>query len=232
MLKLLLDGHFKGALLSHLLLEPIYLKSITVALEMEECCLECREGSAVVLDDGNSRFHQRRGFLGTSHSNKKQHFMALKRALYERLLPTASMLSAPYKVNLPSFWIGPSAPKEFQKCFDGMTFIACGFSIAWNATGFHEVILGTTGRKQGTSVKGNLSPATQSSLCRKAIQKLFVSIFSLFQNCEQLKMMSYFGMKRAAEAYFKARDAFYKNCFFKDWLLKPPSLQCFQISSD
>ncbi|CAL5391941.1 unnamed protein product [Camellia sinensis] len=39
------------------------------------------------------------------------------------------------------------------------------YSICWNKSGLHEVILGTTGRKQGTSAKGAIYPSTESSLC-------------------------------------------------------------------
>lgn len=42
----------------------------------------------------------------------------------------------------------------------------CRYSICWNKCGLHEVILGTTGRKQGTSAKGALYPSTESSLCK------------------------------------------------------------------
>lgn len=40
------------------------------------------------------------------------------------------------------------------------------YSICWNKSGLHEVVLGTTGRKQGTSAKGALSPSSESSLCK------------------------------------------------------------------
>ena len=40
------------------------------------------------------------------------------------------------------------------------------YSICWNKSGLHEVVLGTTGRKQGASAKGALYPSTESSLCK------------------------------------------------------------------
>jgi len=44
--------------------------------------------------------------------------------------------------------------------------LVCRYSICWNKSGLHEVILGTTGRKQGTSAKGAMYPSTESSLCK------------------------------------------------------------------
>ncbi|KZV21815.1 O-glucosyltransferase rumi-like [Dorcoceras hygrometricum] len=50
------------------------------------------------------------------------------------------------------------------------------YSICWNKCDLHEVILGTTGRKQGTSAKGALYPSSESSLCKKRLLELFVSL--------------------------------------------------------
>ncbi|KAL5994436.1 tRNA-specific adenosine deaminase 1 [Asimina triloba] len=53
---------------------------------------------------------------------------------------------------------------------------ASRYSICWNKSGLHEVILGTTGRKQGTSAKGARYPSTESSLCKRRLLALFVSL--------------------------------------------------------
>jgi len=56
---------------------------------------------------------------------------------------------------------GKNKKKRASACAD------CRFSIAWDAaTKKQEALLGTTGRRQGTSAKGALSPATRSSLSR------------------------------------------------------------------
>ncbi|CAJ1895254.1 unnamed protein product [Sphenostylis stenocarpa] len=90
----------------------------------------------------------------------------LKRALYERILPISNELTSPFIVNQPIFHAAPVPPKDFQQSESAANTLTCGYSICWNECGLHEVILGTTGRKQGTSAKGALYPSTQSSLCK------------------------------------------------------------------
>ncbi|XP_027336505.1 tRNA-specific adenosine deaminase TAD1 isoform X2 [Abrus precatorius] len=90
----------------------------------------------------------------------------MKRALYERILPLSSELTSPFLVNEPLFHTAPVPPKDFQQSESAANTLTCGYSICWNECGLHEVILGTTGRKQGTSAKGALYPSTESSLCK------------------------------------------------------------------
>ncbi|KAJ0053643.1 hypothetical protein Pint_00400 [Pistacia integerrima] len=90
----------------------------------------------------------------------------LKRSLYDRILPISNELMSPFQVNKPLFWAAPIPPREFQHSETASTTLTCGYSICWNKSGLQEVILGTTGRKQGTSAKGALSPSTESSLCK------------------------------------------------------------------
>ncbi|KAJ0111790.1 hypothetical protein Patl1_00415 [Pistacia atlantica] len=90
----------------------------------------------------------------------------LKRSLYDRILPLSNELMSPFQVNKPLFWAAPIPPREFQHSETASTTLTCGYSICWNKSGLQEVILGTTGRKQGTSAKGALSPSTESSLCK------------------------------------------------------------------
>ncbi|KAH9787941.1 tRNA-specific adenosine deaminase TAD1 [Citrus sinensis] len=90
----------------------------------------------------------------------------LKRSLYDRILPLSEELSSPFQVNKPIFLAASVPPEEFQHSETASSTLTCGYSICWNKSGLHEVILGTTGRKQGTSAKGALSPSTQSSLCK------------------------------------------------------------------
>lgn len=95
----------------------------------------------------------------------------------------------------PLFFVAPLPPSEFQHSETAQATLTCGFvfnvrsslshvsflcfftrwwiyflslsySLCWNRSGLHEVVLGTTGRKQGTSAKGALYPSTQSSICK------------------------------------------------------------------
>ncbi|XP_052194661.1 LOW QUALITY PROTEIN: uncharacterized protein LOC127802714 [Diospyros lotus] len=100
----------------------------------------------------------------------------LRRALYERILPLSDRILSPFQVNKPLFYEAPRPPVEFQHSETAVTTLTCGYSICWNKSGLHEVILGTTGRKQGTSAKGAMYPSTESSLCKKRLLELFWSL--------------------------------------------------------
>ncbi|KAG5053695.1 hypothetical protein JHK85_006205 [Glycine max] len=89
---------------------------------------------------------------------------SLKRALYERMLPLSNELTSPFLVNQPIFHAAPVPPKDFQQSESAANTLTCGYSICWNECGLHDVIMGTTGRKQGTSAKGALYPSTQKRL--------------------------------------------------------------------
>ncbi|KAI8542843.1 hypothetical protein RHMOL_Rhmol08G0171200 [Rhododendron molle] len=91
----------------------------------------------------------------------------LGRALYERVQPLSTQLRSPFQVNkVPLFYEAPIPPKEFQHSETAVTSLTCGYSLCWNKSGLLDVILGTTGRKQGTSAKGAMYPSTESSLCK------------------------------------------------------------------
>lgn len=195
----------QGALLSYFLIEPVYLSSITVAcLSKESLAIVPSNMGQISLDD------------------------PVKRALYNRVIPLSDMLPDPFRVNNPIFWRAPIPPVEFQQSPDDLSCLTCGYSICWNALGLHEVVLGTTGRKQGTSAKGALSKATMSSLCKRALLDLFVSLLHDSETDSHPSELSYLQMKVSAWKYYKALEIFRSSSSpFRDWLAKPAELQSF-----
>lgn len=66
----------------------------------------------------------------------------------------------------PIFSVASVPLEVFRHAETAASTLTCGYSIGWNKSGLHEVILGTTGRKQGTSAKGALHPSSESTLCK------------------------------------------------------------------
>ncbi|KAK4411371.1 tRNA-specific adenosine deaminase TAD1 [Sesamum angolense] len=128
----------------------------------------------------------------------------LRRSLHERIIPLSDELVEPFQVNK-----------------------VISYSICWNKSGLHEVILGTTGRKQGTSAKGALSPSTESSLCKKRLLELFVSLKQDYSSKCCIGEMTYRELKGLAEEYTAASNAFKASPHFKNWLLKPQNFESF-----
>uniref|UniRef100_M4EWQ0 A to I editase domain-containing protein n=1 Tax=Brassica campestris TaxID=3711 RepID=M4EWQ0_BRACM len=98
----------------------------------------------------------------------------LRRSLYERILPLSDELLPSFRLNKPLFFVAPVPPSEFQHSETAQATLTCGYSLCWNRSGLHEAILGTTGRKQGTSAKGALYPSTQSSICKQRFLEMFL----------------------------------------------------------
>ncbi|KAK6918402.1 Adenosine deaminase/editase [Dillenia turbinata] len=145
--------------------------------------------------------------IGQSHSNSGVPSTdLLQRALYDRIVPLKDMLSRPYQVSKVVFFDAPTPPKKFQHSESAANTITCGYSVCWNKAGLHEVILGTTGRKQGTSAKGAVYPSTESSLCRK---------LGLFDGTEN------------AQEYNKSSKILKESSPFRNWLLKPSNCGTF-----
>ncbi|CAI0476268.1 unnamed protein product [Linum tenue] len=151
----------------------------------------------------------------------------LKRSLYERILPLSKEVSNPYRVHEPVLSVAPVPPKEFQHADTALATLTCGYSICWNNSGLHEVVLGTTGRKQGTSVKAALSPSTQSLLCKKRLLDLFLVLRQGFEKTDLLKETSYRDLKSSASEYSEASKTFKGKQPFDNWPIKPLDLEAF-----
>lgn len=148
----------------------------------------------------------------------------LKRALYDRLLLLSDKLQSPFQVNEPHFFAAPAPPKVFQHSESSLTTITCGYSISWNKSGLHEVILGTTGRKQGTSAKGALYPSTESSLCKKRLLECFLALTNECTTNDPNGPsihFSYRELKERAQEYRSASKIIKTSPPFNSWPLKP-----------
>ncbi|KAL5132889.1 tRNA-specific adenosine deaminase TAD1 [Glycine soja] len=155
---------------------------------------------------------------------------SLKRALYERMLPLSNELTSPFLVNQPIFHAAPVPPKDFQQSESAANTLTCGYSICWNECGLHDVIMGTTGRKQGTSAKGALYPSTQSSLCKKRLLEVFLSLGPENLIGSLPNGITYRELKDGAEEYHLASKIFKRKAPFNKWFLKPLDCEAFPIS--
>lgn len=145
----------------------------------------------------------------------------LKKALYDRVITFSNELMSPFRVNRPLFCSAPIPPKEFQHSETASTTLTCGYSICWNKSGLHEVILGTTGRKQGTSSKGALSPSTESSLCKKRMLEAFLSLRPELPPNSPENKICYQELKERAGTYNLASKCMKGRLPFCNWPLKP-----------
>ncbi|XP_009603402.1 tRNA-specific adenosine deaminase TAD1 [Nicotiana tomentosiformis] len=169
--------------------------------------------------------------IGQSHIASKTSILEdeIMRAVYERILPLSNKLIDPFQVNKPLVFVAPIPPEEFQHSETALTTLTCGYSICWIKSGLHEVILGTTGRKQGTSAKGALSPSTESSLCKK---RFLESFLSLSRNClseHAFVENSYRELKDNSQEYNLASKTFKGSSNFNNWFLKPQDFEIFSF---
>ncbi|CAA7399066.1 unnamed protein product [Spirodela intermedia] len=149
----------------------------------------------------------------------------LRRVLVDRILSLSEKLSTPFRVNKAILNEGPMPPEEFQSCSNDLPTLKCGYSICWNISGLHEVILGTTGRKQGTSSKAALLPSTMSSLCKRRLLELFKQICHGLEASE----VTYRELKDMACDYQSTLIALKGTPSFVCWPPKSSHLEMFSI---
>ncbi|XP_020592840.1 tRNA-specific adenosine deaminase 1 [Phalaenopsis equestris] len=118
-------------------------------------------------------------------------------------------------------------PKEFQQLENDAPNLTCGYSICWNKSGLHEVILGTTGRKQGTSSKGSLFPSTESSVCKRRLLEAFMSLKHEISFEYPVEEFSYRKLKQKAVEYQSVLKVFMDSPLLTSWPRKPPDLEDF-----
>ncbi|KAL3536836.1 hypothetical protein ACH5RR_000202 [Cinchona calisaya] len=152
----------------------------------------------------------------------------LRSALYERILPVSDKLTYPVQANKPAFLVAGVPPREFQQSETALSTLTCGYSICWNKSGLHEVILGTTGRKQGTSAKGAMFPSTESSLCKKRLLEVFFSLAYHFCDKCDVNERSYRELKDRALDYSSTSKAFKGSLYFENWFVKPQDFESFK----
>ncbi|XP_012083426.1 tRNA-specific adenosine deaminase TAD1 isoform X2 [Jatropha curcas] len=162
----------------------------------------------------------------TAHFPLEKH---LQKTLHDRILPLSNKLTASFQANKPLFCAASMPPEEFQHVDTALSTLTCGYSICWNKSGLHEVILGTTGRKQGTSAKGALSPSTESSLCKRRLLEVFLTLKHDLQHKGPAEEISYRELKNNAEAYSLNSRTFKGSPPFNNWPLKSIDLEAFCI---
>ncbi|XP_022156099.1 tRNA-specific adenosine deaminase 1 isoform X2 [Momordica charantia] len=150
----------------------------------------------------------------------------MKRAVFDRVQPFSDELMTPFK---PLFCAAPIPPKEFQHSESALSTLTCGYSICWNKSGLHEVILGTTGRKQGTSAKGAQYPSSESSLCKKRLLEIFWSLKSEFPTKFPASNISYRTLKDGARDYHLTSRVFKEQPAFRNWTSKPINYKVFSF---
>ncbi|CAM0901631.1 unnamed protein product [Alopecurus aequalis] len=153
----------------------------------------------------------------------------VEKVLYARLSSLSRKHPRSFEPHKPLFFEAPIPPEEFQQTSGDIPPLTCGYSICWNKSGLHEVVLGTTGRKQGTSSKAACLPSTESLLCKIRLAEAFMSLehplVTKFKHEEQ----SYQAIKDMACEYQQMVGLLRQAPFFGRWRAKPASLDSFKV---
>jgi len=154
----------------------------------------------------------------------------IKKALDARLSSLSSKLPSPFKVQKPKVFEAAVPPTEFQQISGDVPPLTCGYSICWNKSGLHEVVLGTTGRKQGTSSKAAHLPSTESLLCKRRLLEAFMSLEHPLVGQLKCEELSYRALKDTAHEYHHTLELLRKTPFFGCWPAKPTFVDSFPVS--
>ncbi|XP_072982213.1 tRNA-specific adenosine deaminase TAD1 isoform X9 [Typha latifolia] len=153
----------------------------------------------------------------------------LGKALCDHLAFLCNKELSPFQVNMLDFCEASVPPKEFQRPCGDLPSLTCGYSICWNKFGLHEVVLGTTGRKQGTSSKGAIFPSTESLLCKRRLLESFISLKHGLSEQFQPEDISYRELKDMAHEYQSTLKLFKDSPLFRSWHGKAANLEFFQL---
>uniref|UniRef100_A0A453DID6 A to I editase domain-containing protein n=1 Tax=Aegilops tauschii subsp. strangulata TaxID=200361 RepID=A0A453DID6_AEGTS len=151
------------------------------------------------------------------------------KVLGARLSCLSGKVPDPLKPSKPLFFEAPIPPKEFQQTSGDIPPLTCGYSICWNKSGLHEVVLGTTGRKQGTSSKAASLPSTESLLCKIRLAEAFISLEHPLVTKFRHEKISYRAIKDMACEYQQILELLRKAPFFAQWRAKPTSVDSFTV---
>ncbi|ONM12701.1 adenosine deaminases [Zea mays] len=121
-------------------------------------------------------------------------------------------------------------PPPFKMQKVGVPFLMFQYSICWNKSGLHEVVLGTTGRKQGTSSKAAHLPSTESLVCKRRLLEAFLSLEHPLVRQLKCEELSYRALKDTAHEYHHALELLRKAPFFGCWRAKPTFVDSFAVS--
>ncbi|CAN6241453.1 unnamed protein product [Urochloa humidicola] len=170
--------------------------------------------------------------IGQLHDGAPEAFSIannINKVLDARFSYLPSNLPPSFKTQKPKFFEAPVPPTEFQQISADVPPLTCGYSICWNKSGLHEVILGTTGRKQGTSAKAACLPSTESLLCKRRLLEAFMSLEHPLITQFKCKELSYRVIKDMACEFHHTLELLRKTPFSSSWSAKPTFVDSFAV---